>query len=323
MTGSRSSGTAVGAVTSRALRDPRLQLVGAQASLASLMVIGREALLTIPPGMIAWTRLLGGGIAFALIAGASGDRDRLQRADLVRLIACGALGTASNQLFPVHGLARTTAVNASILSTTGPVLTLLAALLSRLESLRSLRLVGIALALLGAMALVGVGRFSAGGRYAIGNLLILGNCVSWASFFVLARPLVAKYRPMGLAARLFAVGFVAAAPICARPALAFLPAVTAVDAAYLGFLIAVPTVGAYALNQLAMWRAEPSVVASSWYLLPLFGTAGAMVRLGERPHPEALVAAGLILVGLYFASRDARRRPPAVAVPAEHEARSR
>lgn len=312
---------------SKALRDPRLHLAGAQVCLASLMVIGREALLTIPPDVIAWARLLGGGIAFVLIARACGDRDKLQRADVVRLIACGALGTASNQLFLVHGLALTTAVNASILGTTVPILTLLAALLFRLESLRPFRMIGIALALLGAMTLVGAGRFSADGRYTIGNLLILGNCISWALFFVLARPLVAKYRPMGLAARLFAVGFVVSAPICARPMLAFLPTMTGTDAAYLGFLIAVPTVGAYALNQLAMRRAEPSVVASSWYLLPVFGTAGAMARLGERPHPGALVAAGLILVGLYFASRDARGRSPAVAAPAEgeheHKARSR
>src|SRR5215510_10491544 len=115
VTGARSSGGAAGAVMSKALRDPRLQLVGAQACLASLMVIGREALLTIPPDVIAWARLLGGGIVFALIARACGDRDKLQRKDVARLIACGALGTASNQLFLVHGLAGTTAVNASIL----------------------------------------------------------------------------------------------------------------------------------------------------------------------------------------------------------------
>lgn len=319
MTESRAAGGVVGATASKVLRDPRLQLVGAQASLASLMVIGREALFSIPPDVIAWARLLGGGFAFFLIARVCGDRDRLQRADLVRLVACGTLGTASNQLFLVHGLVRTTAVNASILSTTVPVLTVLVALLSRLEPLRPFRLVGISLALLGAMALVGLGRFSADDRYAIGNLLILGNCTSWALFFVLVRPLTAKYRPMGLAARLFTVGFVVTAPICARPTLAFLPAMTATDAAYLGFLIAVPTVAAYALNQLAMRRAEPSVVASSWYLLPLFGTAGAMMRLGERARSESLLAAGLILAGLYLASRDAHARSRAEAVPAKRE----
>src|SRR5882724_7409506 len=157
--------------TSDALRDPRWLLVGAQASLASLMVIGREALLTIPPGMIVWSRLLGGGAAFFLIARACGDRDKLQRTDVARLIVCGVLGTASNQLFLVHGLARSTAVNASVLSTTVPELTLLVALVSRLESLRPFRLVGIALALLGAILLVGTGRFSVDDRYAIGNLL--------------------------------------------------------------------------------------------------------------------------------------------------------
>jgi drug/metabolite transporter (DMT)-like permease len=286
------------------------------------MVIGREALLTIPPGMIVWARLLGGGGSFLLIARACGDRDKLDRADLPRLIACGVLGTASNQLFLIYGLARTTAVNASVLSTTVPVITLLVALVLRLESPRLYRMIGVVLALLGAMALVGVGRFSVDDQYAAGNLLILGNCASWALFFVVSRPLVTKYRPMGLAARLFAVGFVASAPLCARPALAFLPTMTATDAAYLGFLIAVPTVGTYALNQIAMRRAEPSVVASSWYLLPIFGTAGAMIRLGERPHSEALVAAGLILVGLYFASRDARSGAVVVDVLVdEHEAR--
>ena len=48
-----------------------------------------------------------------------------------------------------------------------------------------------------------------------------------------------------------------------------------------------------------------------------------MIRLGERPHPEALVAAGLIVVGLYFASRNARGRSPAKSGLAEREPEAR
>jgi drug/metabolite transporter (DMT)-like permease len=303
------------------LRDPRLQLVGAQAGLASLMVIGREALASMPPGVIVWARTLGGCVVFSLIARIAGDRTRIARRDVVRLIVCGSVGTASNQLFLLYGLARTTAVNASVLSTTIPVITLLVALLFRIEVIQIRRVIGIVLALVGATMLVGLRRLSLADDYAIGNLLVLGNCASWAVFFALARPLVRAYRPMKLASWLFAIGTIVSAPICVPQWLAFLPAITARNAAHLAFLIAVPTVGTYALNQIAMRRAEPSVVAASWYLLPLFGTLGAMLWLGERPPTDALLAAGLILAGLYLASiaaRSARRSPiGTVAQPRE------
>ena len=165
------------------------------------------------------------------------------------------------------------------------------------------RLTGIALALLGALLLIELDKLAIDPRYLLGNLMILMNCVSWALFLVLVRRLTPRYPPMALAASLFAVGVIVATPICISSVVEFAPRLTGTDAGYLGFIILVPTVGAYAFNQMALQRAEPSLVAAYWYLLPILGTLGAVIRLGERPGLREIIATILICCGLFFSSQ--------------------
>jgi drug/metabolite transporter (DMT)-like permease len=283
----------------------RMLLFGAQACLASLMVAGREALYTIPANALAYSRILGGAALFGLLSLLS-RRVVIQRDDWPRLVACGAVGVAANQFCFLNGLARSTATNASVLSTTIPVLTAIAAVVLRVERFQLRRAMGIGLALAGALVLLGAERLSGGADHLLGNGMILGNCLCWALFLVLVRPLTARHSPIPLAANLFFVGTLVALPLGLPALVAFVPRMTPIDGAYIAFIIVVPTVGAYAFNQLALRTAEPSLVATYWYLLPILGTAGAMARLGERPGLRAVVAAGLICGGIFVGSRPRR-----------------
>ncbi|MBP9088102.1 MAG: DMT family transporter, partial [Kofleriaceae bacterium] len=86
------------------------------------------------------------------------------------------------------------------------------------------------------------------------------------------------------------------------------------------FLIAVPTVGAYALVQLSLKRAESTLVAAYIYLQPVFVTFGAMARLHEHPSSRVLLAAPVVFIGVFLASQAPVRKivpdeDPSLAAP--------
>jgi drug/metabolite transporter (DMT)-like permease len=140
--------------------------------------------------------------------------------------------------------------------------------------------------------------------------MVLVNSLSYGTFLVVVRPLAARYDPIALVAWLF----IAAAPMVAPfgiVELAHAQPLHAGDLAYFAFLIAVPTVLAYGLVQVAIRRAEATLVASYIYLQPVLATIGAMLLLGEQPTLRTVVCGAIVLAGVWLAANlrsDSRRR---------------
>ncbi len=279
-------------------------LVAAQLCFAALPVVGRLALAGIPPNAVVYTRLVGGAAIFWVIARARGSV-RVARADLPLVALCALMGVGLNQLLFVNGLARSTATNASLLGATSPVFAAVIAVVTGRERFLPRRMLGIAIALAGVLVLVGVEGLSLDATHAIGNLMLVANSLCYALFLLLGRRLSLRYAPMTLVALLFACGTVLLAPLGAPALAAFAPIATARDVAFLAVLVAVPTVGAYSLTQIALRRADASLVASYIYLQPLLATTAAVWLLGERPGPRTAMAAALILAGVAVSARAA------------------
>jgi drug/metabolite transporter (DMT)-like permease len=272
---------------------------------ASLPVVGRLALTghgKLPAAGIVLVRMTGGAIAFAVIAWRRGAL-RMAWRDVPYMLLCSFLGVAANQELFLHGLARSTATNASVLGATIPVFTALAALALRHEPVRARRLFGIAIAFVGALALVGAEGVSTSSDHLVGSAMVLANSLCYGLFLVLVRPLAARYDPIALLAFLFAAGVPMVAPLGIHAWATAERAIDPTDVAYLAFLIVVPTLGAYGFVQTALRRAEASLVAAYIYLQPLFATLGATLLLDEHPTMRLAGCGAIILGGVWFATR--------------------
>jgi drug/metabolite transporter (DMT)-like permease len=75
-----------------------------------------------------------------------------------------------------------------------------------------------------------------------------------------------------------------------------------------GYIILVPTVGAYYLNAWALARVAPSTVAVYIYLQPLIAFALAPLVLGESGNRRTWIAAALIFAGVAVVTWRARNR---------------
>jgi drug/metabolite transporter (DMT)-like permease len=301
------------AVPGRTSRSVHAILITAQVCFASLAVIGRLALHHIAPSAVLLARVAGGAIVFCALLRARGSFPLPERKHVPRLVGCALLGIVVNQFLFLSGLSRSTATNASVLGCTIPVFTLLVATVTRVERPTLPRLAGIVVALAGALILVGVDRFDVSESRVLGNLLVVMNSFCYGSFLIVVRPLSARYPAMTLVAWLFLVSLPFAVLIGAPAWVELAPRITSREVGLLAFLVAVPTVGAYSLNQLSIQRAESSLVASYVYLQPVFATIGAGLLLDELPSLRTYVAAAFIFAGLWLSAspRGSSRGVPA------------
>jgi drug/metabolite transporter (DMT)-like permease len=162
------------------------------------------------------------------------------------------------------------------------------------------------LALAGVLHVIVKGQWGALGnvQFVAGDAWIVAAMVSWALYALLQKMWLS---PMGSTARLAAICW-GAMPILlagtawemAQPAT---PPLT-LHAWILGVTVALfPGVGAYWIYGWAQKMLGASQVAITLYLGPLYGALLAWLALGESLGWHHLLAAGLILPGVYLVSR--------------------
>jgi drug/metabolite transporter (DMT)-like permease len=288
---------------------PHLALIAVQIFFATWPIVGKLALRTLPAVALVGFRVAGASLVLVLLARVSGNLRSIDRQDWPRLIASSGLGLILNQWLFVKGLSITTAINATLLSTSIPVSTLLIGMFMGTDRTTWLRMVGIGLAGAGVLCLVGPGRsdFSAATR--VGDLLIVANSLCYGAYIALSKDLVRRYNALTVITWIFIIGSVATIP----PGLISLSHIQLNTVSWkvwieVAYIIVLPTAITYYLNAWALARVAPSTVAVYIYLQPLIAFVVAPIVLGETLGARALISSLLIFVGVFIVTRS-RRRP--------------
>jgi len=266
-------------------------------------VVAKAVLARVPPLAVAGLRAL---VATPLLLGLGWWRDRRlpARRQLPMLAVLGLTGVFANQVLFIEGLKRSTATNAAILQLSIPAFAVAVSLLLRVERVSASRIAGVALAIAGAVAMLRPSQLVLGGEALIGNLLLLANCLSYACFLVLQRPLLAELPWRTMIGWAFAFGGGAVLALSAPSLLALpvssLPARTWGGLAYI--VICATAVG-YLLNTWAVQRSSPVTAAVYITAQPVVATALAVLLLGETPGVGEAVGFVLIVAGLALVHR--------------------
>jgi drug/metabolite transporter (DMT)-like permease len=276
-----------------------LTLLLVQVVFGGFHVVAKAVLADLAPLALAAIRV---GVATPILLALAWRRDRFLPAwrDLPVLALLGALGVFANQVLFVTGLKYTTAINASILMLSIPVFTAAAAAALGIERVGAGRLVGILLSVAGALVLVNPLRFSMARGAALGNAIILANCLAYSLFLVLQRPVLARIPWRTVIAWSFLFGTLGVLPFAAPALTALAPATVPAGAWWgLAYIIAFPTVFAYAASTWAVRRSSPALVAAYSTLQPLVTAVLAAAFLGEASGWVEGVGFVLIVTGLW------------------------
>ena len=279
-----------------------LALIFVQVTFGALHVFGKGVLHHMPALAVASTRILVSvPLLFALALRV--ERRVPSRPDLLRLAGLGFLGVFCNQLFYILGLERTTATNAGILMLSIPVFVALIAGMGGLERLTGKKSAGVALSVAGAFALMDWAHADFTGGTMQGNALLLVNCLAYAFYLVLQRPMLERLHPLTVVAWAFLFGgagvLVVSLPTFLRMDAAVVPPLAWLGLAYIAII---PSGVNYALNTWALRRSTADLVATYTTLQPLAAALLAVLFLQERPSWREGAGFALITAGLWLVS---------------------
>jgi len=233
-------------------------------------------------------------------------RESLQARHYPRIILCGFLGVAANQMLFFEGLNLTTPIPASVIMTVNPIMVMLLSALLLKTRVRAVRIAGILLGLSGAVLLITRGQ-SLGEIFreeaSLGNALVFLNATSYAAYLVVVKPLMTHYRAITVIKWVFTFGLLMVVPFAWQPIQAVQWATLPPDIiGEIAFVVLGTTFLAYLLNIYALKTVSSTTVAIYIYLQPVFATAVATLLGKDQVSATILTAAALIFTGVYLVS---------------------
>jgi drug/metabolite transporter (DMT)-like permease len=222
------------------------------------------------------------------------------------LFALSAIfGIAVNQLLFFEGLNRTSPINGGIIMVATPVLVLIMASFIRGERITGLKILGIALGLIGALSLLLLkADFSFGSDTMAGDLMILANATSYAIYIVMIKPKMQNYHPITVMRWVFLFGTLYVIPFGFSQFTVIPWDIMPTSILWAtAFVVIGTTFFAYLLNTMALAHLSASVVGIYIYLQPLLASAFAMLAGQDTTTVQKAIAALLIFSGVFLVSK--------------------
>jgi drug/metabolite transporter (DMT)-like permease len=249
--------------------------------------------------------LLSSSTMLILTRAVEGDL-HVRRDDWLRLALVGLIGHSTYQVLFIIGLDHTQAGHSSLMLGLTPVFVALIGLALGIERVRARVWSGIWLSFAGIVLITSGSNdgLHLGGPTLLGDLLTLAATFCWASYTVLAKPLLSRYSPIKFTALTMALG---ALPLL----VASVPSLLAQDwgrvtaAGWLGLLYSysLAIVGAYIVWYASVQRVGSARTAIFSNLTPVVGLVAAWLMLGEILAPVQLIGAAVVVLGISLARR--------------------
>lgn len=257
--------------------------------------------------LVFWRTFLGGAVLFPLALRAARNGE-LGREDWLRMAAVGVFGLAAPLVIGTIGQAHSSATNASLLIGVEPVTILILSSIFLGERLTRAKIACIFSSMAGAAIIVlqGIPFYNARiTPHFRGDVLLFIHGFGWALYSVIGKPVLRKVDPLVYTAitTAFAVVPIALASFSqlwqvSAPGAAALGAI-----AYLGFGVTI--LGTWSWNK-ALEAVPASTLAHFVFLQPVIGVLLGTFLQKERLSAWSVLGGGLILIGVYGASRQAR-----------------
>ncbi|MCL6267416.1 DMT family transporter [Flagellimonas myxillae] len=256
-------------------------------------------------------RLGGAALLFWAIS-VFGPKQRIERKDWLRILACSFLGMAINMLAFFKGLQLSTPINSAVLVTITPIIVVVLSALFIKEKVTLNKGLGIFLGFVGALGLIlfGAEIRQDAPNIPLGNLLFVLNATVYGSYLILVKKLIEKYHPLALMKWLFTIGFILAFPVT-YPEFSEIQWTILPTWVYgvIAFVVIGTTFLTYLFNVFALTQLRASTVGAFVYLQPLIGIIFALFSGKDQLTLVKIAATVLVLLGVYLASRKPKPSP--------------
>lgn len=247
-----------------------------------------------------------GAAALFWLASLFTKSEKIDPKDYWRLFGCAVFGMFINMLAFFKGLSLSTPINSSVIITLSPVILLVLSAIFLKEKISPIKIIGIAIGMLGALVLVlfGASTQANAPNIPLGNVLYFINGATYAIYLILVKPITNKYSTVTLMKWLFLTGVFLNLPftISEFTDVNWLDLPTRVIWIML-FVVVGTTFSTYFLNLYALKTLKASTVGAFIYLQPLIAVIFAVLVGADRITPVRALAGLLIFAGVYLSTR--------------------
>lgn len=232
--------------------------------------------------------------------------------DLLKVIGLGLIGVFLVQILVVWGLHFTTAFHSALIMSTIPILTLLFSIILGRETFHIQKLGGIFIGFVGVAILL----LSKNPdtplppEYIKGDLIVLLNAVAFSWFLLGSQKMLQKYNSFTFmaycyifSALLFSVLFVGDNMVTQKvTGLDFVPGMNFGAWSLMAYVVIFASIGSYTLNNYALRRLNPSIVAVYMFIQPVISAATGFYLLGEPFNMQMAAATVITFAGVMLAT---------------------
>ena len=257
---------------------------------------------------LASLRMMGAAVCFWLTS-LFVKKEKVARKDYLLMFFAAMFGIMLNQGAYTFGLSMTSPIDASIIVTVMPVITMVLAALFLKEPITWMKAIGVFLGLSGAVLLILSGSGSLAGGNVWGNLLCLLAATSFACYLTIFRNLIGRYSVFTLMKWMFLFSAICFLPIAYGPlsvdfSRSYAPEVW-LGVAYVVFF---GTYIAYIFMLYGQQNLRPTVVSMYNYVQPIVSTlVSVALGLAAFGFVKAF-AATLIFVAVYVVTKSKARK---------------
>ena len=274
---------------------------GLMSPVAKFVMVGGA----VTPLVVTDLRITGAMVLF-WIASFFQKPERVAPKDLLKLLGASLLAIVFNQGCFIFGVGLTSPVDASIITTSMPLLAMVLAAIYLKEPITGKKVLGIAVGATGALLLIlGSHQVSeakaAGNHYIWGDLLVLLAQFSYALYFVLFKNFVNKYSLITIMKWMFTYAFICALPFSYNDLLhTEWKSLQNTEIGALVFIVVGSTFISYVVIVIGQKNLRPTVAGMYNYVQPLVASIVAVCWGMDTFNFVKIISVALIFGGVYL-----------------------
>lgn len=236
--------------------------------------------------------------------------ERVAPVDRLKIFGAAMLIGVARKLCMMFGLAQTSPIDGSIISTSTPLIVLFLSVIVGIEQVTKMKVLGLLMGLTGAIAIIVSSNIGSHAHSNVeGNLLILVSACVSAAYMVWFKKLVGKYRVTTLLRWIYCSSAIVMLPIGAHDICAtdFASMSTSIILVSL-FVLIVPTYLPNLLLNYSLKFVTPTTTSIYSYIQPVVAIILAVAMGLDKPHLDTLFFAVIIFIGVGLVVNDNERK---------------
>jgi drug/metabolite transporter (DMT)-like permease len=250
-----------------------------------------------------------GAAALFWLASLFVKKEQVSIRDIMLLNLASLFAIFINQMSFIAGLSMTSPIDASVITTLVPIMTMIFAAFFLKEPITWKKVIGVLVGAFGALLLIFNGNISLQNTASVeGNLLCVLSCLAFAIYLTAFKKLITRYSAVTSMKWMFLSAAICSFPFCRHDILEVkYSAIPADIYLYIIYVVAMATFVSYLLIPVGQKLMRPTVVSMYNYLQPLVSSFVAVILGMDTFGWIKSIAAVLIFWGVYIVTQSKSR----------------